>query len=86
MTDSIHDQPTFTGTERYIEREVTDSSVIKHFKYDTVLSELTVRFSSGKEYLYMGVPENLVNELDMAPSRGQFFNTNISHTFKYRQL
>lgn len=86
MTDSIHDQPTFTNTERYIERTYTDSSVMTGLKYDTVLSELTVHFKSGKSYLYMGVPENLVNELDMAPSHGQFLNQNIARTFKYRQL
>ena len=53
------------------------SSAIKKLGYSKKDKDLFVEFSSGKQYLYHGVPESEFNALVNAKSIGQYFQSEI---------
>ena len=57
------------------------SNVIKSFDYDEKTQTLRVEFSSGSIYKYHDVPESVYQELKIAPSIGQYFNTYIREKY-----
>lgn len=61
-----------------IYQEVTNSSAIAAFEYDTKTEILTVRFVRGEtSYDYPGIPEEVVRNWLQAESMGRYFHNNI---------
>ncbi len=59
----------------------TSSNVIRSFDYDEATQTLRVEFNTGSVYQYRDVPKNIYQELKIAPSVGQYFNTNIREKY-----
>lgn len=57
------------------------SNVIKSFDYDEKTQTLRVEFNSGSIYKYRDVPAIVHQELKIAPSVGQYFNTHIREKY-----
>lgn len=57
------------------------SNVIKSFDYDAATQILRVEFNNGSVYKYRDVPESVYQELKIAPSVGQYFNTHIREKY-----
>jgi hypothetical protein len=64
---------------------LVDSSAISFIHYDEVAAELHVLFTTGKAYVYYGVPRRIYGEMLRAPSLGAFFNRCIRDKYRYRQ-
>ena len=62
------------------------SSVIASHSYDQESGELTITFTTGRIYLYRGVPADVAAAFDIALSRGVFFNTRLRDHFRCREL
>lgn len=67
-------------------REVKDSSTIKNYTYDTAESVLSVEFKNGGVYRYLDVPKSIVDELDIAESKGKYHAEFIRGEFEYEKL
>uniref|UniRef100_A0A8J6ZUZ1 Lysine--tRNA ligase n=1 Tax=Desmonostoc muscorum LEGE 12446 TaxID=1828758 RepID=A0A8J6ZUZ1_DESMC len=63
-----------------------EGNVIKQFSHDVKTQTLTIEFDSGSVYEYFKVPPSVKEDLDNAPSKGQYFNKFIKGKFKYEQL
>ena len=63
-----------------------EGSLIKQFSYNPQIQTLTIEFDSGSVYEYFKVPPSVKEELDNAPSKGQYFNKSIKGKFKHEQL
>lgn len=63
--------------------ETPESSNIVRYRYDEETLTLEVEFKNGNIYQYFDVPAGVVEELDMATSKGQYFNQNIRDAFRY---
>jgi lysyl-tRNA synthetase class 2 len=57
------------------------SNVIKSFDYDEKTQTLRVEFNNGSIYKYHDVPDSVYQELKIAPSVGQYFNTHIREKY-----
>jgi len=57
------------------------SVVIKSFDYDKEAQILRVEFNNGSIYKYHDVPDSVYQDLKIAPSVGQYFNTNIREKY-----
>jgi hypothetical protein len=53
------------------------SSTISGVGYDDATGVLAVRFNSGTEYHYYGVPRDVYEGFFSAPSVGQYFNVYV---------
>lgn len=62
------------------------SSVIRKFDYRASERELVVEFVSGRRYAYSGVPENEVEAMRAAFSKGRYFNLNVRDRYAFREL
>lgn len=62
-----------------------ESSVISFVHYDEAAAELHVLFTTGKAYVYFGVPSRVYDALLEAPSIGSFFNAQIRNAYRYRR-
>jgi hypothetical protein len=62
------------------------SAVIRSFSYEPESQALTITFQSGRRYLYLGVPETLVADMNRAFSKGEFFNERIRDHFSFERL
>jgi hypothetical protein len=62
-----------------------DSSAVSFVHYDEVAAELHVVFTSGRAYVYYGVPRRIYNAMLNAPSTGAFFNARIRNNYRYRR-
>lgn len=62
------------------------STVIAHFSYDAANEALTIRFLSGRVYVYDGVPETEYKEMKMAGSKGSYFNLHIKDKYPFKQI
>jgi hypothetical protein len=51
-----------------------ESKMLSEASYDSDKQELSVTFSSGKEYTYIDVPKETYSDLINAPSAGRYFN------------
>lgn len=59
----------------------SSSVVLKSFDYDKEAQILRVEFNNGSVYKYHDVPDSVYQELKIAPSVGQYFNTNIREKY-----
>ena len=62
-----------------------ESSAVSFVYYDEVAAELHVEFTSGRTYVYFGVPRRVYDDLIKAPSIGAYFNDHIKDTYRYRR-
>ncbi len=61
------------------------SSAVSFVYYDEVAAELHVEFTTGKTYVYFGVPRQVYDDLLAAPSVGAYFNAYIRDSYRYRR-
>ncbi len=54
--------------------------------YNAETKVLTVTFKDGKKYDYADVPQTVVDEMDKAESKGNFFNKNIRGKYKHSKV
>ena len=69
-----------------LKREQIESSGLVSVGYDEASETLEVEFPSGTVYRYYEVPKELFEQLMTAPSKGQFFNSEIRNSHRYRPL
>ena len=62
------------------------STVIRRFVYDETEQNLWVEFTTGRKYVYAGVPEEVANTLRTAFAKGVYFNTRIRDKFPHREV
>jgi hypothetical protein len=62
------------------------STVIRRFDYSPETKELTVEFVSGRRYIYSDVPEDEVERMREAFSKGSYFNRHVHDRYAYREL
>jgi hypothetical protein len=62
------------------------SSLIQRAVYDASQQTLAVTFTSGRTYLYLGVPAEVYSEFAAAESRGRYFNWRIRDRYAFREL
>jgi hypothetical protein len=62
------------------------SSVVRALAYDARSKTLGVRFHSGTEYRYLGVPRKIFESMRSAPSVGQFFNESIKDCYPFARI
>ncbi|MEA2888037.1 MAG: hypothetical protein QOD11_2397 [Bradyrhizobium sp.] len=60
-----------------IRRPQLPSSVIRSFSYSAKTSELSITFVSGRRYVYIDVPQDVLDAFKAATSKGTFFNHEI---------
>ena len=61
------------------------STVIRDFTYDEPRNELTIRFVTGKVYVYALVPAAVAGAFAAALSKGAFFNDHIRDRYPHRK-
>lgn len=62
------------------------SLAIRELSYDLERSELTVKFATGRVYVYAKIPEFLFHRFSRAESKGRFFNAEIRDKYRFREL
>jgi len=71
--------------EEIIEEDLISTN-LDSIKYDTDLEELTVKFVNKAKYKYYDVPEDVVEDLLNADSKGSFHYHNIAYTYPYVKI
>lgn len=61
----------------------SQSAALKGFDYDPDKQILRIEFINGSVYKYLDVPKSIYQELEKAPSKGQFFNAQIRDKFGF---
>lgn len=61
------------------------SSVISRIDYNAPARELHVTFTSGRTYIYSGVPGEVYFQFCRAASKGDFFNTLIRNRYAFTE-
>lgn len=69
-----------------MEYQAVASSNINGVAYDAAKQELYIEFKGGARYKYSGVPEDDYDGLMGAPSKGQFFASNIKDAYPYQRV
>ena len=62
------------------------SSVIRRFVYDEMEANLWVEFTTGRRYVYSGVPRDVAAAFRGAFAKGVYFNTRIRDRFPHREV
>lgn len=62
------------------------STVIRRFVYCPDSCELWVEFTSGRKYVYSGVPVEVADSFRGAFAKGVYFNTRIRDHYPHRQI
>ena len=62
------------------------STVIRRFDYSPDRRELLIEFTTGRRYVYAGVPQEEVEAMRSAFAKGVFFNRQIRDRFPAREL
>jgi len=62
------------------------SSVIRRFVYDETEEALWVEFTTGRRYVYSGVPKEVAEAFRGAFAKGVYFNTRIRDRFPHREI
>jgi hypothetical protein len=62
------------------------SSVIRRFVYDQMTGDLWVEFTTGRRYVYSGVPQEVADAFRGAFAKGIYFNTRIREQFAHREV
>jgi hypothetical protein len=60
------------------------SRAIQAIGYDD--NTLRIVFSSGRDYLYHDVPQDVLTDLELAESIGRYFNTYIRDNYESSEL
>jgi lysyl-tRNA synthetase class 2 len=63
-----------------------ESSVIDAVRCDSRTERLDIRFTSGDVYRYAEVPPFVVRAFIEAPSKGEYFNTEIRDGYAFERL
>jgi len=66
--------------------ETMPSTVIRRFVYDETEGNLWVEFTSGRRYVYSGVPHEIADAFRGAFAKGVYFNTRIRDRFPHREV
>ena len=74
------------GVQSTMYRTPVTSSNVRSIGYESQSSILEVEFTSGDIYQYFDVPKHLHYELMRAPSKGQFLNDYIKHSYRYQKI
>jgi hypothetical protein len=67
-------------------REYVSSSNIASVGYDEATQTLEVEFTNGSVYQYYNVGAVIYEQFMLAPSKGQFLNTNIRNVYPYSRV
>ena len=70
----------------FVRCERMPSSVIRRFMYVPDARELTIEFVTGRRYVYSGIPDEEVQALRSAFSKGTYFNRHIRDCYPYREI
>ena len=62
------------------------STVISRFVYDETRGDLWVEFTTGRRYVYSGVPHEVAEALRHAFAKGVYFNSRIRDRFPCREI
>lgn len=62
------------------------SSNIESWSYDPARRILTVTFRNGRVYEYEGVPQDVADEGENAPSAGAWLNEAVKGRFPYKRV
>ena len=62
------------------------STVIRRFVYDETEHNLWVEFTTGRRYVYSGVPHEVAHAFRGAFAKGVYFNTRIRDRFPCREI
>ena len=62
------------------------STVIRRFVYDEMEANLWVEFTTGRRYVYSGVPREVADAFRGAFAKGVYFNTRIRDRFPHREV
>ena len=65
---------------------VKNSSQVESFRYDPAARVLSVKFKTGGEYHYDGVPQDVVDGFKKAESAGKFLSSSIKGKFKHAKV
>lgn len=65
---------------------VKNSSQVESFRYDPAARVLSVKFKTGGECHYDGVPQDVVDGFKKAESAGKFLSSNIKGKFKHSKM
>ena len=63
-----------------------DSTAISAIDYDTERAKLLVRFVSGEQYVYVGVPGEVHRSFVESDSKGRFFQAEIRDQYPFNRL
>jgi hypothetical protein len=63
-----------------------ESTAISAIDYDAERAKLLVRFQSGEQYVYVGVPAEVCRSFAEAESKGRFFQLQIRDRYPYKRL
>ena len=67
-------------------RVLVRSTLLASVTYDVAESILQLELCDGSLYSYFPVPEDIVNGLLAADSKGSYFNSRIRGCFRYTRL
>ncbi|RAK59427.1 KTSC domain-containing protein [Phenylobacterium hankyongense] len=63
-----------------------ESTAIQAIDYDAERAKLRVRFVSGEQYVYVGVPGEVHRSFLEADSKGRFFQAEIRDRYPFNRL
>ena len=63
-----------------------DSAAISEINYDDERAKLLVRFASGEQYVYVGVPGEVHRCFLEADSKGRYFQSQIRDRYPFNRL
>ncbi|MFH0810919.1 MAG: KTSC domain-containing protein [Pseudomonadota bacterium] len=69
-----------------MQRTVVPSSSISSIGYDSASETLEVEFQNGSVYQYYNVGQTIYDQIMIAPSKGQFLNSQIRNAFPYSRV
>jgi hypothetical protein len=67
------------------EMTYVDSSNLEQVGYDSDAMELHVIFKDGSLYVYSDVPQQIYEELLVAPSKGSYLNREVKSVYNYEK-
>lgn len=62
------------------------SSVIKDYRHNAADHTLTIKFVSGRQYMYKDVPLIVLDELNKAESKGEYLINHIKPNYSCEKL
>ena len=63
-----------------------DSNAIHQVDYDAERGKLSIRFISGAQYVYVGVPGEVHRAFVEAASKGRFFQREICDRYPFNRI